>query len=477
MLTLEALNASRDLVAILADKGVSLRPMAGSPLDEAMKATHTWNTGVSCLTEIDGLPLNLYQSNDCQVKEGEYVESAHDAYMEAVSSNLGTVLASHVSYATTVILPAIHELHNYLKGLQNLEDRCGVKSFRVEEVTGSPLFDVPAIMTEVNKYARIDPKSNLPLLLAYQDLNDEALIKLLKIGSQAYDEAIDQFVANEGIETIREVWRVVFGNDHGTYKTFDEFRADRVKGQPRVFATFLLASRLNMGGDDMPEATGVTGLSLSRYTHALMDLLEVCGKSLVINLEQRDAQVRTGRLIDRVDGKVVYVNKPVYQRWLEEDGDVETLLGSVVSGTKSFFLDDLKTNVERYKKAWSLYTANRRTLAAESMLIDIRRGIADYIRRYVFETDDQIVKNNQRNILNNCDLFCSKVFNSDIKDIDILAMRAICLVVFNHTNGLELLRGVNEAMAENPDIDKEDALNLAVLQYVACWFADQVEIA
>lgn len=477
MLTLEALNASKDLVAILADKGATLRPKPGSPIAEALAATQIWGNAVDCLSEIDAMPARLYQGNDVEIVNGEVQEHIHDAYMDTASAALGTALAGHVAFATTVVIPAVHELHNRLKEVMNIDENCGVRSYKVEMLTGSPLFDVPAISSKLEEFGKITPQENQVLSLDYPELNDEELVALLKIGAEAYDTAIDEFVANEGIQLVREVWDNVFSHKSTEFKTYDEFRADRLKGQARNFATYLLATRILIGGEGVPMGTGVNGLSGNKYNMALRNLQEVAGAALYIAMEYRNQQLKVGKLIDKIDNKVVYVNKEVYDKYMDEGGDVEVILGASISGDKKTYLEDIVAGTEKYKQAWAFQVTMAKQAAEGGLLVSVRRAIADFIRQFCRTTDDEVIRMNVNRVLDNTEEFVGRVYNPDLKDIDILAMKAVCHTLFNHTDAIEILRGVNEAMSMNADISTEDALNLAVLNYVACWFADQIEIA
>lgn len=476
MLTIESLNATRDLVAVLADKGVTLRPVAGSPIAEAMSATKVWGTRLNSLEEIDTLPLSLYRTNETQVVNGTVVEDIHGSYQEAASQALGTALAAHVAHAVTVVLPAISELHNTIKAEQNLDDRCGVRSFKVEMTTGSPLLDVSEIVSEIDKFADVEQTREMPLILDYKPLGDEDLIKLLKIGAETYDNAIDAFVAQVGIETIREVWNVVFASERGGFKNYDEFRADGKKGVARNFATFLFAGKLLADEANAPEVTGLGGLSSSKYSMTLVRLRETAGAALSVQLMSQRRLEKSGRLIDKIDGKVVYVNKSVFDRYMADGGDIETILGAVVSGGKAFYVEEIAPNVDKFKQAWDYYVGQSKINAASSELIDVKVCIDSFVRNYMRTTDDEVLKQNRERIMDNLEKFLGSFYSPALKNVDLLAMNVMCQVVFNHTDAGEILAGVNEAMTINPEISKEDALNLAVTNYVANWFASQVEI-
>lgn len=476
MLSLEALNSAKDLVSILADKNVTLTLANESPLRDLMGLTRVSNA-IECLSEIDSLPLALYNLNKPNTGDRDVDVSEHTAFMDHLGEVLGNLLAGQVAFSTSVVLPAIGELHNELKAVGDLETACGIRSYKVEMVTGASLMDVSAISDLVERFSGITPPRELPFKLDFKPMDDEALIALLKIGGKEYDEAIDVFVAQQGIVLIREVWSVVFQGDRQDFGDYDQFRADRVKGLGRNFATFLIASKLLMDSKAMPEVTGLSGMSSNRYGMYLKSLQEASGAALYANQAFKRQEEKNGKLIDKVDNKTVYVNKVVYDRYMSEGGDIETLLGAAISNDRKTFLEDINATADKYKQAWQYHVTIARQNAMTSAVIDARNCISNWVRRHLRGNEDVVVRNNVNRIVDNANAFVETITRKDVDDIDILAMRAVCLIVYNHTPALQILSGVNEAMTSNADVTKEDALNMSVLNYVSEWFADQIVIA
>lgn len=476
MLSLESLNSTKDLVAILADKGVTLRPIGNSPIAEAMSATKVWGNNIDCLTKIDVLPESLFQANEIRLVGGEVQDDLHTSYMESASKALGVQLAGHIAHATTVVLPLIADLHNEIKAAQDLDALCGVRSFKVEMVSGSSLLDIGEIVSKVDEFGTLTPPRELPFVLDFKPVSDEELVGLMKIGAQAYDEAVDLFVANATMPAIREVWDVVFSGENRSYENYDVFRANGSKAEVRNFTTFLIASKLMMDTDKLPEVSGVGKMSSGKYPLALRALMEVSGSALFSLLTSKRNEEKQGKLIVKVAGKVVYVNKSVYDRFMADGGDIETILGSVVSGNKSNYVSDIVANVDQMKQAWDYHVTRSKMDASTQELITIRYVINGFVRRYLQTTDDQVVIDNRSLILDQLDEYLEGIYKPSLKNVDILAMKVVCEVLFNHTDALAVLCGVNEAMSANPDISKEDALNLSVTDYVANWYASQIEI-
>lgn len=477
MLSLEALNSSKDLVAVLADKGVTLRAVGNTPLAEAMMATKVWGNNIDCLSKIDELPDSLFRNNESQFVNGEVRDDVHTAYQEAASSALGIQLASHIAYATTVVLPVVGELHNAIKNVQDLESQCGIRSYKVEMVSGSSLLDVGDLVSKIEGFGSLTVPTELPFVLDFKQVSDEELINLMKIGAQVYDDAVDQFVAQAGMVNVREVWDVVFSGENRNYDNYDVFRSTNGKGEIRNFTTFLLASKLMANLEALPDVTGLAKMSSSKYPLALRALMEVSGASLFTLLAAKRNEEKQGKLIAKIAGKVVYVNKAVYDRYMADGGDIETILGSVVSGGKSMYVSDLADKVEEFKQAWAYHVTRSKMTAGTNELVNVRVCIANFIRQFLMTTDDRVIVDNRSLIEEQLGDYLERIYKGHLADVDTLALKTVCEVLFNHSDALSVLCGVTEAMTANPDISKEDALNLSVTDYVAKWFASQIEIS
>lgn len=476
MLTLEALNSTKDLVAYLADKGVTLRPKAGTPIAEAVAATKAYCEPIECLTKIDGLPETLYQRDTPTVLADGSEIDPHTDYQEAAASALGLQLASHVAHATTVVLPVIADLYTAIKTAQDHESAAGINSFKIEMITGSALLGLSEIESKVDEFASISAPQELPFVLDFKPLSDEELVALMQIGASTYDDAVGVFISQAGMPAIREVWDTVFGGNPQRVPNYDVFRSDAKKAEVRNFATFLIASRLMIDKDKLPEVTGEARLSSAKYPLALRSLIEVSGKALYSLLTRKRQQEKLGKIIEQVQGKTVFVNKVVYDRYMADGGDIETILGAAISDGPAATVPVIHANQEKYQDAWAYYSAREKTNAASNELLIVRYAINGFIRQYVQKTQDQVIIDNRALILSQLDSWIESIYKPTLADVYTLATRTVCTVLFNHTDADKILCGVTDAMQANPDISKEDALNLSVTDYVASWFAAQIEI-
>lgn len=476
MISIEALNSTKDLVALLADKGVTLRTRHGTPVAEAMSATPVFHQSIDCLTEIDKLPGSIYNPDaNVKVVDGSEI-CVHSAYQDAAADALGIMLSGQVAFATSVVLPVIADLATTLTNALDVEQSEGVGSYKIEMVTGSSLLDLSEIVSSLDEYANISQTQELPFILDFKPLSDEQIVDLMKIGADGYDQAIAEFVSQATMPVIREVWDTVFGGNPNRVPNYDVFRSDSKLSEYRNFATFLIASRLMIDKDKLPEVTGESRMSAAKYPLALRELMEVSGAALYILLSRLRQREKTGLMIERIEGKRIFVNKAVYDRYMADGGDIEAILGAAISTGANTTLEQIVEGTEKYLDTWGYHVSNKKMAATDASLITGRVVISGFIHRFVQTTDDEVILKNRDLILSGLNSFLETIFVPSLQDIHSLATKTVCQVLFNHTDAEKILNGVTEAMQANPDITKEDALDLSMRAYVAYWFAEQIEI-
>lgn len=90
--------------------------------------------------------------------------------------------------------------------------------------------------------------------------------------------------------------------------------------------------------------------------------------------------------------------------------------------------------------------------------------------------EDEIIRSNAEKIIARAVEFVGTIYRSDLDRLEMLAMKAVCKIAYSHTDAIVILAGVSEAMSANPEITKESALEMSVLNYAAEWIADRIFI-
>ena len=482
MLSIESLNATKDLVAILADKAVELKPCADSPLAEltSLSAT-TFTSGIKDLSEIDELAVNLCRMNTPEMIQcdgrPDVKEDLHSSYLSKAAVSLSTSLAEHVRHILTVVMPAVGMAHQKLLEVAESDCTVGPRAYRIESVPSSPFFELSDFTRKLEEFGNVVVPDDVALTLDYKPMPGNQVMELMKVGSEAYDAAVELFSATMGLDFLERIWTEVFTFERHA-KALNDLRADPKTGQAAALGVYLIANKLLVDSDNQPEVTGQAMLSRASYGTALRTLLEASGYSVYSQWTGATALIKAGKLIDKIVNRVVYVNGPVYDKYMEEGGDVEVILGAAIT-SKDAYVSELTEKAEDYKSKWQQVVANEKHNASKNQLMESQRVLLNFVRQYVIEnaSADSVIAANIETIFEAARIIVDRVSLPDLEQPHLVACKVVCGAIYNHTQAYEFLSIYNDMVKNNPDMDTEQATTAAVTQFVCDWTATMVLVA
>jgi len=473
MLNLNSLMATRDFVHELGNENL-LVAIPNSPIAESIAATKVQGISAKTPNDIDMLPDALFTLNEVKLENGAVIPDIHSLFLEETAVRIGGVIASHVDYALNVVGTKAKELNDEILGQLDVLNNNPLKAYRVLPESSSSLFNEPSFVNEIQKYRNIDVTKDSDLVLDYKNISDQDIILMMKIGSGNFDVAVDEFVTNVGMPFLQEVWNVVFQSNKNGFNTYNAFRVE--KGLNANIATFLFASKLIQDENVIFNVTGTSGLNASKYVFILKDLQEISGCALCAHFDAKTRESNTGKLITRVEDKTVYVDKNIYDRYLQEGGDVEAILGSVLNGNRVYYIDEIVEKKDTFIRAWNHHVAIEKANSDENSIALVKTILNSFTRKCIISSEEEVIKNNSETIINNTIDWANKLVNEDLKDINSLATRFLCETIYSFTDSYKILNGVNTALSANPDLSAEDALTSSLITYVAGWYASQVRL-
>lgn len=482
MLSIESLNASKDLVAILADKAVELKPCSDSPLAELMPlSSTTFSSGIRELSEIDHLAIDLCKVNTPEMIEcdgrPDVKDSLHSAYMSKAAVAISTSLAEHVRHIMSTVMPAVGAANQKLKEVAESDCTVGPRSYRVESVPTSPFFELSDFTRKLEEFGSIVVPNDVALTLDYKPMAGNQVMELMKVGSEAYDSAVELFAASVGFDFLEQIWNQAFTYDRST-KSLNDLRADPKTGQAGAMAIYLIASKLLADTDNMPEVTGQAMLSRASYGTALRALLEASGYSVYSQWTGANALVKAGKLIDKIVNRVIYVNGQVYDKYMEDGGDVEVILGAAIT-SKDAYVSELTEKAETYKSKWQQVVATEKHNASKNQLMESQRVLLDFVRQYVIDNapNDPVIANNMETIFEAARIIVDRISLPELDQTHLVACKVVCGAIYNHTQAYEFLSIYNDVVKNNPEMDPEQATTASVTQFVCDWVATMVLVA
>lgn len=372
MLSDQSLEIAHRIVTQLKQKGITLTPRAGTPV--ALLAS-----------SLPTMPNNLLpgQYVDVIAKDAQShgalagADSLHDEKMEWCVGLIFKGVSADLEMAKNVIQPIIDNLADNVE--KDLTEACSDRAHGYEIVTEDlpRLFMDQKIENLFERYKDIKPMPMASLNI-FPQLPLEDIRRRLNTGDDELNELIAEVVDIDTVEDLKSFYEWSFcsnGSDR-----IDFSNQTRWHSPVMLIVLYFLTIGLEA---DLPD--GVNG-SLATVTNYLKNLRGMTGAAIYRQLKQMERTIENKELIRTVsvvgDDVKVYVNKSVYDTFLDEGGSAETILGAVC-GKSSFSYNVLLDTKVKLEKQWCAFVealkarndANKLSLIVTS----IRKTLSQHI--------------------------------------------------------------------------------------------------
>jgi hypothetical protein len=408
--------------------------------------------------------------------------SQHDVQMDAIITDLANSVGQHLTFAKNTVRPMIATFVEMTSQALAAYPDTATYNPKVNKVDLPQVAFVATFESEVQKFKDVvyQPMStalNLPIK------QPDEVIALMTTGSDAVDKAIAAWVDTSGKDFFLTVYNVVFcATAPDISSTPDAFFSNKEKGQEVLVAAFLMARNLL---DAVPE--GVM-MNLSEYRIAVGTVVEQTARRLCTAYEDRQRYSQLDTLILSYDDKNVWVFGPVYDKWLADGGLQAVLFGNLLLDRPNLslpaMLEDQQKCMERWERENLFLTTtvrNRRHDAAKATLsFWTEKMLAENLQTIFGEVcpnEELTLNSNQpRSALESALVYISCLDHDTIKDLWNVGIEVVAGCFFNYSSASDILRGIESAVKDNPNIDPNEAALLATIEYVSVYVVNQMEL-
>lgn len=476
MITTSAAEAAISIAQELDAQRITLTPQAGTPLADLCAAA----------TQADVVPSG----------DAEYVPdialiiaaaagfaedgtSRHDVLLNEYADEIHVKVGEHLNYAKNVVRPVISELVDAVQSdIANLPvDKFFAMNIVRQDLPaplGSPVIrelleEFEGVNFEpINDYLPLEPKSS------------EEIIEFMATGAADTDEAIATWAATKGSPFLQAVWNNIF-TANGELRFDEVMRSD--EGADAALLVFLVCKRLY----DNPPSN--TPMALAAYNQMVAAMRDQAALRASVGLESYLRDVRTGSLISRINPSELVVNGEVYDTWIAEGGSDAILYGSALSDRPARYVADINERAPDFKKAWesrNAYDTAKERNNRFARYTAILRGRAEQVMANNMDgifaahvTEGQAINKDLPQYCEACrlmDELVSKVHIGDFDNLWLLCTQVICRSAFYFSDAEKILLGIDEACKANKDIEIRQAALVSLIEYVADWAADQIDV-
>ncbi len=465
MLTKTAINAAAPLASLLADKGIMLIPMVGSPIAELVQASrYMLDVGVAMesLPDPAGQTLTEY-AGALQASSAEEVAGAneHDLLMEQVTDNVAEGVRFTQSLART-ITPMIEAVNAGVEKALDGAAAAGLNPLNIVRRDYSQFANPVLVEGLAGQYGLVHPDQfNLTLRIPMP----ENVADYLLTGQGAIDEAVAGYVESIGAEGVKSLWERLFGGEASILTQIANEHKPETYGDAAL--AMIIVRNLQQS------APAGVNTSLEEMNSYLLKMQQQLGRILFNVPKQIDASVASGRLVlnaprgERPRGDIV-VNGALYQQYLEKGGTPEAIFGALNDGMAPG-LNDLLEKQDVYSKRWSVTKQTLQNGELEgrfrATVTALSRGIATLIAEL---PEDQLIAPRET-LHQRLAEQIGQITGADLEDRWALIRRLICRVIFPHTQAEQLLCLIDGSGKSEAQI--EEAVLTATTAYVVKWCA------
>lgn len=468
MLTPEALDEALPLAQSFDSKDIVLEPIEGTPLAELTKQTviiPDESTG-----EID-IPASTESTN---VIELGVNGSTHDVVMDEIVKVGAEAIRGHISFAKNVVAPLVGEFISMVEediaqlpssGLSKFE----VKQYRLPEVFEAPGFKESLDLFKETPFEEFSFRLNLP------DLDEEALNELLNTGSSTIDAAVQEWKARVGMEFIYNVYSTVFqiktnqDEEYSNVLSLRKLMDDKATGEDCAVAIYLMANKLyDNPPDDTPH-------SLDEYNDLVLQLRNQSGNKLYRLNQEVEQAYNNDKLVKAViSNHEVLVYADVYQDWITGGGDIDILLGSLISENSYYTVDRLMEDAEQLKSSWNHYKKIEEKAAINNKFTLVKEILTKNFNKVLQTLSDKTPADKETYT----SIFreeLSLITIDEIANICDVALKLITRSIFYDTDAERILTSIEKNSKENPSITPREAALIATIELITDWVSSQIK--
>ncbi|WJJ55177.1 hypothetical protein [Xanthomonas phage RTH11] len=396
------------------------------------------------------------------------VDSAHTQQLAESSALLSRVLNGALDLAQNTVNPMIDRVVKKIGETISQTLEATASPLEIVQQRPDPIFDSVYLQESSARYRTQGRDINLRSLGLNSSYIAGNVKALMATGHSGMDAQVSDFVDRVGDDFIISVWDQIFGAANSN--------SMQVYGRPSqareaVAAYFLAAYALQ----NVPSGLNI---DLSEYRDYCSQVLASAGAAICGSYEDRAQQRKHGRLVltypmDTTPVGAVVVDGDKYVEWLAQGGSPEALFATVY-GDRNFDsarMIERKASLEQdWARVMMSYQSVVSTKRFDAAVAGLRAQMTSEINAI---PDDQLI--GDRGAYH--DRLRERLRHAKLRDLDHQwhwARKAVCRVIFPHTDAESLLLGIDEQSKVHPDKQPRELALYATIDLVARWLVNQL---
>lgn len=464
------MEAIAPVTAGVIERDIALAAGKNTPLAELM--TRSYPMANSQVGKTDEETIKI-----CCSAEFDEGQDGHSHVRDHIVEHTGKAIVKHATFARTVVLPILGKIFGEVRS--SLEED-GPVPYTVEQVWLHDAITSPLVSQLIERYEG-KPNTVAAAISDFPERDEETLSNLIATGSSSYDSLLVDLLSKVDIVSIYSKY---FRGDVAVTVTTEGVPSIRFNPSSVLINEYLIVHLLAKALMDDPHKN--SNRTLLEYRNELASYVESTGCAIFLTLKQWDEMRRRNVMIIQYPDKrpsaekVVYVYGPVYQMFLQRDGDAEAVIGACVATHATMppkYLADFVDNVAKLKVSYTNWLARqdnmRLSRSGEVIKATVMRELTLAINDL---TDAENICNVSKSDMHRNALSMMHTVNEHewIKDTYRYIRLVVCRVMFPESNAFRILSLIDEETQKRNEEDVRVAAYHAIKTLLVEHFLSQV---
>lgn len=464
MLSDQSLEIAHRIVTQLKQKGITITPRPGTPI--ALLASSIPNMSNTLLP---GQYVDAIAQDAKSHGALAGADSLHDEKMEWCIDLIFKGVSADLEMAKNVIQPVIDNLADTVE--RDLTEVCSDRAHGYEIITEDlpRLFMDQKIENLFERYKDVKP-TPIASLNVFPQLPLEDIRRRLNTGDDELNELIAELVDTETVEDLKKFYEWNFcanGSDR-----IDFSNQNRWSSPSMLIVLYFLTIGLEA---DLPD--GVNS-SLATVTNYLKTVRGITGAAIYRQLKQMERVIEGKELIRTVNmvgsDVKIFVNKSVYDTFLDEGGSAESLLGAVC-GKSSFSYTTILDTKAKLEKQWNAFVETIKSKNDANKLSLIVTSIRKCLSQHIDEME--LIPNgsgSKAEMQNRLRVSTKNLFLPDIDKLQYSLKNIVFLSIFPEQHNARYI--IDSLDKQECDGDVGKLATSVIMALVSDWMVKNVEV-
>ena len=459
------------LAATATAANLTLSPAQNTPLHELVKKS-TYMGEPLAVQPTDNVVLNASASSN---------NAAHNESIDYFINLVADATQSHFAFARNVVTETVGRVATAVTAAMQGAAIDPISKFRVV-ING-----LPAPLDQGSFYREIEKRASTSSLaprgfFKFKPKTGAELTEILMTGSAVLDERITEWLKTVDFTLVESIWNNYFV-DQSLVETRDVPEFSTVLSAPGTglnasLIVHLVAQKLSVVV--LPDS----GHGLEMYQILVQEFLEFSANKILAAAINYQNEVENSVVVQSYSKTTssVAVNRTVYLDWLKNGGENEVLFAGLLNNSVFVTVKDLEENKQNLLALWNSYlgiSQNRfRNELFNHFLTTLRSS---------FFLDMDNADGEEKEYLNNTNgarSTAAQLFENELaelgtaaqEDIPRTVMRLVTKARYYYTDAFKILSSIDDLSKANPNMQMNEVVTLAHIDYLCDFVAAQIRV-